>query len=74
MLISALETSGWLVLALLKYRILFRKLRNVRSDPMTAFAFFYSLITLLALTTIGNFGILARQRVLILPYLWMLFV
>lgn len=73
-LITALETSGWLLLAWRQRRTLRKKLLTLRTDPILGFAFFYALIALLALTTIGNFGILARQRVLILPFIWMLFV
>lgn len=74
MLIAALETMGWIFLAWRQRRVLLGKVHNLRSDPITGFAFFYSLIYLLAMTTIGNFGILTRQRVLALPFIWMLFV
>jgi hypothetical protein len=73
-LVTALETCGWLLLAWLQRRVFRKKLLTLRADPIMSFAFFYTLISLLALTTIGNFGILARQRVLILPFIWMLFV
>lgn len=73
-LVTALETSGWLLLAWLQRKVFLKKLLTLRADPIMGFAFFYCLISLLALTTIGNFGILARQRVLILPFIWMLFV
>lgn len=73
-LVTALETSGWLLLAWLQRRVLLKKLRTLFNDPILSFALFYMLISLLALTSIGNFGILARQRVLILPFIWMLFV
>ena len=73
-LILSLETVAWLVFCWVQRRVFLSKLRSMRSDPFAAFAVIYSLITLLALTSIGNFGIIARQRVMVLPFLWMLFV
>ena len=73
-LLISLETVAWLVFCWMQRRTFLAKLRSVRSDPFAAFAIFYSLITLMALTSIGNFGIIARQRVMVLPFLWMLFV
>ena len=73
-LLISLETVAWLVFCWIQRRTFLSKLRAVRSDPFAAFAIFYSLITLLALTSIGNFGIITRQRVMVLPFLWMLFI
>ena len=73
-LLVSLETVAWLVFCWIQRRVFLSKLRSLRGDPFAAFAVFYSLITLLALTSIGNFGIIARQRVMVLPFLWMLFV
>lgn len=74
MMLSALETIGWLYLCWHQRRAFWHKLRSIRTDPVVGFALIYALITLLALTSIGNFGIIARQRVMALPFLWMLFV
>jgi hypothetical protein len=74
MLITSLETVGWLVILWIQRRILWQKVRNVRYDPVAAFALCYTVAMLLALTSLGNFGIIARQRVMALPFLWMLFV
>ena len=73
-LLTSLETMIWLAFCWVQRRTFLEKLRSLRSDPFAAFALFYSVITLLALTSIGNFGIIARQRVMALPFLWMLFV
>jgi hypothetical protein len=74
MLITSLETMGWLVFCWLQRRAFWRKLRTIRGDPVAAFALCYTVAMLLALTSLGNFGIVARQRVMALPFLWMLFV
>jgi len=73
-LLISLETVGWLAFCWFQRRVFVSKLLAIRRDPFTAFAIFYSLITLMALTSIGNFGIIVRQRVMVLPFLWMLFV
>jgi hypothetical protein len=54
-------------------RFLVDKLRMVRTNPMVVFALAYSAILIVALTVAGNFGIIARQRVAVLPFVWMLF-
>ncbi len=74
MLMVSLETVAWLIFCWFQRRVFFNKIRSFRSDPFAAFAFIYSVVTLMALTSIGNFGIIARQRVMVLPFLWMLFV
>ena len=43
------------------------------TQPWLAFSAAYAAIMIAALTTMGNFGILARQRVALLPFLWVLF-
>lgn len=73
-LIAALETTGWLAFCGWHFHRFVHKLRHLHTDPVASFALFYSLIGLLALTALGNFGILARQRVMMLPFFWMLFV
>jgi hypothetical protein len=73
-LIASLETLVWLVFCFVQRRVFLSKMRSLRTDPVAAMALTYSVIVLLALTSIGNFGIIARQRVMMLPFLWMLFV
>jgi hypothetical protein len=74
MLFTSLETIGWLFLCWVQRRAFWRKLRGIRHDPVAAFALLYTVGMLLALTSMGNFGIIARQRVMALPFLWMLFI
>jgi hypothetical protein len=74
MLLTSLETLGWLFLCWKQRRTFWQKMRGIRSDPVAAFALFYTVTMLLALTSLGNFGIVARQRVMALPFLWMLFI
>jgi hypothetical protein len=74
MLVTSLETMGWLLLCWKQRRAFWRKMRNIRHDPVAVFALCYTVTMLLALTSLGNFGIIARQRVMALPFLWMLFV
>ncbi|MEZ4866334.1 MAG: hypothetical protein R3C14_33765 [Caldilineaceae bacterium] len=73
-LLTSLETMAWLVLLWRQRRACWQRLRSIRGDPMAGFALFYALAMFLALTSIGNFGIIARQRVMALPFFWMLFV
>jgi hypothetical protein len=74
MLMTSLETIGWLILCWKQRRAFWKKLKSSGSDPVAAFALFYTVAMLLALTSLGNFGIIARQRVMALPFLWMLFI
>ncbi len=72
-LITSLESVAWLALFLRRRRAFWPRLRSIRQDPWVAFAVGYSVIVIVALTTAGNFGIIARQRVALLPFLWLLF-
>jgi hypothetical protein len=72
-MLSALESTVWLVLIFARRRVLWDRLRTMRTNPMTFFALTYSVILIVGLTVAGNFGIIARQRVALLPFVWMLF-
>lgn len=74
MLIISFETIGWLAVCWGRRRNLVHRLRTIRSDPVAAFALCYAVVMLLALTSFGNFGIVARYRVMSFPFLWMLFI
>ncbi|MCC6165862.1 MAG: hypothetical protein IT329_01420 [Caldilineaceae bacterium] len=74
MLIAALETMVWLGFCWVRRGAFVRNLRAIRSDPAVSYALAYSVIMLLALTSLGNFGLIARQRVVVLPFWWMLFL
>jgi hypothetical protein len=72
-MITALESLLWLAVILKQRKIFWQRLRHIATDPVVAFALILSLITIVSLTTLGNFGLLARQRVTLLPFLWILF-
>jgi hypothetical protein len=72
-LLASVESMLWLGLFWSRRRSLLARLRSIPADPWLAFAFAYSVIVVLALTVAGNFGIITRQRVTFLPFLWVLF-
>ncbi len=51
---------------------LWSTLRRLRSDPYVTFALCYSLMFVFAFGTVANFGILARQRSQLLPFVFVL--
>lgn len=73
-LVASLETLVWLGFCALRYKAFIRNLMAMRTNPATSYALAYSVIMLLALTSLGNFGLIARQRVMVLPFWWMLFL
>jgi hypothetical protein len=64
---TALEGVFLLVLCLAGWRRLWRGLRLSVREPYLAFVIGYCFVFCLAFGSIGNFGILARQRVQMLP-------
>ncbi len=72
-IITALESMFWLGIFLYRRKIFLQRLRTIAMDPLVAFALVFCAIMILSLTTMGNFGLLARQRVTVLPFLWILF-
>lgn len=72
-LITALESMFWLGIFLYRGKIFLQRLRTIATDPLVAFCLVYCAIMIASLTTLGNFGLLARQRVSLLPFLWILF-
>lgn len=73
-LIASFETLVWLGFCWLRRKQFWHNLSAIRSDPAISYALAYSVIMLLALTSLGNFGLIARQRVVVLPFWWMLFL
>jgi apolipoprotein N-acyltransferase len=65
--VQGLEGLFLLVLLVASWRRLRNIPKLVRTNPYVAFALFYVLGFVWAFSAIGNFGILARQRVLMLP-------
>lgn len=74
MLVISVETLGWLAIAWTQRKKFFQRLRGIRGDPVGAYALVFAIVMLLALTSFGNFGIVARYRVMAFPFLWMLFI
>ena len=71
---AALESLLWLGLGWRGRRVFLERVRHLREQPWLGFSVIYSLILILALGSASNFGIIARQRVSILPFLLMLFL
>jgi hypothetical protein len=67
-LLAALETIGLAGLALRHRRGLWLRLVSAGQNPYLAFSAIYSLGFIGAWSAIANFGILARQRTLVLPF------
>jgi hypothetical protein len=66
--IASCEGLVLLFLVLQKRASLFRLLANARSNPLVVFTICYFIIFSCVFSiTIGNFGLLARQRVMVLP-------
>lgn len=72
-MITALESMFWLGIFFYRGKVFLQRMRTIAVDPLVAFSFVYSFIMIVSLTTIGNYGLLARQRVSLLPFMWMLF-
>lgn len=66
---TAIEGVFLMVLFALSWRRVFGAIRLLRKAPFVAFAATYSLLFVIAFSSIGNFGILARQRCQLLPFL-----
>lgn len=72
-LMTSLESMLWLSVFIFRGKVFIARIRTIATDPLVAFCLVFSFIMILALTTMGNWGLLARQRVSLLPFLWILF-
>ena len=72
-LVTSIETIGWLALMLARRKQFVARVRQLPANPFLGFAALYSVVMILAQTMTGNLGIIARQRVQFLPFLWVLF-
>lgn len=66
--VTALESTVLLVLTIRRRRGLWQALRHARRRPYVAFVAVYTVVFALAFSSIANFGILARERVQVLPF------
>jgi hypothetical protein len=68
----AIEGLGLMVLVGFSWRRLATIPRRLRSDPYVTMALIYILLFIFALGTVGNFGILSRQRSQVMPFVFVL--
>jgi hypothetical protein len=71
-LMTACEALFLLALSIVSCRRLITIPARLRADPYVAFAVVYVLVFFFAFGTIGNFGILARQRSQVMPFVFVL--
>ena len=67
-LITAVESTVLLVLTVRRIRPIGRAVRSFRRLPYVTFVVVYGLLFIVAFSSIGNFGILARERCQLLPF------
>ncbi|NUM72947.1 hypothetical protein HUU40_01160 [candidate division KSB1 bacterium] len=72
-LMSALESILWAGILWHQRKIFWQRLRNLTADPLVSFALVYSIVMILSIATLGNLGLIARQRVQLLPFFFFLF-
>jgi hypothetical protein len=69
---TSIEGMFLAVLALASWKRLVSIPRRLRSDPYVTLAIAYTLMFIFAFGTIGNFGILARERSQLVPFVFVL--
>lgn len=74
MLLAGIEGLVLLALVLLALRRPSRFLSVIRGRPYVAFAAAFTTVFVVGFSYIGNFGILVRQRTMVLPFLFVLIV
>jgi hypothetical protein len=70
--LSSAESAILLVLFIVWRRRIFGAVGRILSDPFLRFAILYTLAFAFAWSSVGNLGIMARQRVQVLPFLLIL--
>jgi hypothetical protein len=70
--LAALEGTVLLLWCAWRWRWILSAVRSVRRQPYVAMAIAYIGVFVLGFSSIANFGILARQRVQVLPFLFIL--
>jgi hypothetical protein len=66
--VTALESTLLLCLTIARRRSIWRAIRELRRRPYVAFILVYAAGFVVAFASIANFGILARERVQLLPF------
>ncbi|MGA0879542.1 MAG: hypothetical protein ACO3SP_10540, partial [Ilumatobacteraceae bacterium] len=72
-LLSSLESSYLLLAAFTGRRRIARGIRQVLRNPFSLFALLYTLAFAFAWSSMGNLGIISRQRIQVMPFLLILF-
>lgn len=73
--LASLEGLGLLVLCVRRRKVAYRNLSRIRSNPFAMFLVLYAIeFTVIYAAAITNFGLLVRQRVMLLPFALMLFL
>jgi hypothetical protein len=67
-LIAAVEGTYLLVLSVIRFRWILAALGSMRRQPYVAFALAYCAVFVLGFSAVANFGLLARERVQLLPF------
>jgi hypothetical protein len=66
--VTALESLLLLCLTIARRRAIWQAVRRLRRRPYVAFVLVFSLLFVVAFSSIANFGILARERTQLLPF------
>lgn len=72
MALASLESTSLLIIAFASRRRITSALRALRRAPYVALATIYAAIFIYAFTSLANFGLLARERVQLLPFFFVL--
>jgi hypothetical protein len=73
--VASLEGLGLLVLFVRRRKVVYRILSRLRSNPFAMFLVLYTVeFTIIFAAATTNFGLLNRQRVMLLPFTLMLFL
>ncbi len=73
--VASLEGLGLLVLFVRRRKVVYRTLSQLRSNPFAMFLVLYTVeFTIIFAAATTNFGLLNRQRVMLLPFTLMLFL
>ena len=71
-LVLSLEGAIFLGLMIWRLGAIKRAILSMRSEPYVVFILVYVILFILVFTTVGNFSLLGRQRLMMLPLLFML--
>jgi hypothetical protein len=66
--VAALEGTFLLLLSIVRFPSMLRAVKSMRRQPYVAFVIAYAVMFILTYSSIANFGILARERVQLLPF------